>query len=157
MCEQNIVLQQAGWEEIVPGAGDGDWLQARPQSLAGEAPGARGQGASFCTLGLVADFVISFLQTAGCSNSPVHPGSESGWSAGREGPGRARWQCGGSCSHQQLLLLLNHVTGRKAPTPHAEYLWGHLCGWPRGKFPGTQISLPDAALDLELQPGPCRQ
>ena len=90
--------QQAGWEEIVPGAGDGDWLQARPQSLAGEAPGARGQGASFCTLGLVADFVISFLQTAGCSNSPVHPGSESGWSAGREGPGRARWQCGAKLS-----------------------------------------------------------
>ena len=146
MCEQNSVLQRAGWEEIVLGAGDRDWLRARPRSLAGDAPGAHGRGASLCTLGLVADFVISFLQTAGCSNSPVHPGSESGWSAGREGPGRARWQCGGSCSHQQLLLLLNHVTGRKAPTPPCRVSLGP----PPRLAPGEVPRDPDKAAGCSL-------
>lgn len=89
-------------------------------------------------LGFDHGFCYKLLATVGCSNSPVHPGSESGWSAGRERPGRARWQCGGSCSHQQLLLLLNHVTGRKAPTHHAEYLWGHLWAGPGGSSQGPR-------------------
>lgn len=109
----NSVLQRAK-EEIVLGGGrqglaqgkTGAWLETLQVAWARSLT---------CTLGLVADFVM-FLQTV----DAVIPLSilESGWSAGREGPGRARWQC--VVAHVpklQLLLLLNHVTGRKAPTP----------------------------------------
>lgn len=42
-----------------PGGGRQGLAQGKTRSLAGDAPGAHGRGASLCTLGLVADFVIS--------------------------------------------------------------------------------------------------
>lgn len=64
------------------GEGTGTYLGQGPRRLAGDTPGAPGEGPAFCTLGLAEDFGRSFLQRRRTLQFPVHPGGDNGQPAG---------------------------------------------------------------------------
>lgn len=120
-------------------------------------------GASLGTLGLAVDFGGSFLQP-GCCNCPVHPGSddrsasrpgpgEMNGDSGRAGPGQGQMAADFPTSNCFCYLIMSQAGKTTRPTPRIS---GHLLAG-RGKFPGTEITLPDAAHTRELRPGSCRQ
>lgn len=102
---------------------------------AGEAPGATGEGSSFCTLGLAEDFGRSVLQRCWTLQSPVHSGSDKG--------GQQGWARGDKTGERQSKAGQGQMASVEADFPTSN-CFCYLIMSQTGKHPPPHLSISGA-------------